>query len=100
MSGQVKGSFESRVLTDGSKFFHLRFQLNGKRETVVLHERPGCPCGCVGGWEEAAARAALGELVAWARVDLRCSPTLIGCGRRGGRAVRRISPQNRYDVII
>jgi hypothetical protein len=43
MSGQAKGSFESRVLTDGSKSFHLRFQLNGKRETVVLHERPSCP---------------------------------------------------------
>jgi hypothetical protein len=42
MSGQAKGSFESRVLTDGSKSFHLRFQLAGKRATVVLHERPGC----------------------------------------------------------
>lgn len=74
MSGQAKGSFKSRVLTDGSKSFHLRFQLNGKRETVVLHERPSCPCGCVSGWKEAAARAAPGELVAWARVGLRPLP--------------------------
>jgi len=71
MSGQAKGSFESRVLTDGSKSFHLRFQLAGKRATVVLHERPGCPCGCGGGWEEATARAELSELVTWARVGLR-----------------------------
>lgn len=78
MSGQAKGSFEPRVLTDGSKSFHLRFQLNGKRETVVLHERPGCPCGCGGGWEEAAAQAELGELVAWARVGLRPLPRPMG----------------------
>jgi integrase len=81
MSGQAKGSFESRVLTDASKSFHLRFQLNGKRETVVLHERPGCGCGCGcgGGWAEAAARAELGELVAWVRVGLR--PLLRPMGR-------------------
>jgi integrase len=74
MSRPARGSFESRVLTDGSRSFHLRFQLNGKRETVVLHERPGCACGCGGGWAEAAARAELGELVAWARVGLRPLP--------------------------
>jgi integrase len=78
MSGQATGSFESRVLMDASRSFHLRFQLNGKRETVVLHERPGCPCGCGGGWEEAAARAELGELVAWARVGLRPLPRPMG----------------------
>jgi integrase len=74
MSGHAKGSFESRVLADASKAFHLRFQLNGKRETVVLHERPGCHCGCGGGWEEPAARSELSELVAWARVGLRPLP--------------------------
>lgn len=71
MSGRSKGSFESRVLSDASRSFHLRFQLNGKRETVVLHERPGCPCRCGGGWEEGAARRELSQLVAWTRVGLR-----------------------------
>ncbi len=26
--------------------------VGGERQRVVLHERPGCPCGCGGGWDE------------------------------------------------
>ena len=43
MSGQAKGSFESRVLTDASKSFHLRFQLNGKRDNRRPARAPWLP---------------------------------------------------------
>ena len=85
MSGRSKGSFEARVLTDGSRSFHLRFQLGGSRETVVLHERQGCGCGCGGGWEEVIARHELRQLLAWARVGLRPAP---GAARRRAGAGR------------
>jgi integrase len=67
MACQTKGSFETRVLADGARSFHLRFQVEGRRHTVVLHERSGCGCGCGGGWCEIAARSELADLKARVR---------------------------------
>ena len=70
MACQTKGSFEARVLADGSRAFHLRFQINRKRECLVLHERPNCGCGCGGGWGETAARTELGDVLARVRAGI------------------------------
>ncbi|MFP5389540.1 MAG: tyrosine-type recombinase/integrase [Thermoleophilia bacterium] len=74
MSRSARGSFEARVLADESRSFHLRLQREGRRHTLVLHERRECACGCGGGWEEAEAREELREQVAWARSGLRPAP--------------------------
>ena len=50
--------------------FELRFLANGKRESVVLHERPDCECGCGGGWDERAARRELSNVLARVRVGV------------------------------
>jgi integrase len=47
--------------------FYLRFRAGGRRERVILHERPGCACGCGGGWDEPAARTELGDILARVR---------------------------------
>ncbi|MGN6815850.1 MAG: tyrosine-type recombinase/integrase [Solirubrobacterales bacterium] len=70
MARQRIGSMETRVLADCTRVFHLRFQVDGRRHTVVLHERPSCGCGCGGGWEETAARAKLGDMLARVRAGL------------------------------
>ncbi|MEX2106764.1 MAG: tyrosine-type recombinase/integrase [Solirubrobacterales bacterium] len=70
MACQTKGSFETRILGDGSRAFHLRFQVDGGRQTIVLHEQPSCNCGCGGGWQEVAARGELDDLVARGRAGL------------------------------
>lgn len=70
MARETKGSFEPRELADGSMAFHTRFQVNGERETVVLHERPRCTCGCGGGWDEQAARTELGNMLARVRLGI------------------------------
>jgi integrase len=61
---------ETRVLADCTRAFHLRFQVDGRRHTVVLHERPSCSCSCGGGWEETAARAKLADMLARVRAGL------------------------------
>jgi integrase len=70
MAYQTRGSFETRVLNDGTRAFHLRFQVERRRQSLVLHERSGCGCGCGGGWEEIAARSELGDLMARMRAGL------------------------------
>lgn len=70
MAYQGRGSFETRVLADRTRAFHLRFQVDGRRQTVVLHERPSCGCGCGGGWAEIAARSELVDLTARLRAGL------------------------------
>lgn len=64
------GSIETRVLADGTRAFHLRFFVNGKREPLALHERPGCECGCGGGWDEPGARTELGNIQARIRAGV------------------------------
>lgn len=70
MAFQTKGSFETRVLADGTRAFHLRFQVERRRQSIVLHERPDCGCGCGGGWGEISARTELGDLMARVRAGL------------------------------
>jgi hypothetical protein len=70
MARETQGSCKARTLADGSRAFDLRFQVNGRRESVVLHERLGCLCGCGGGWDEPAARTELGNILARVRVGI------------------------------
>jgi integrase len=64
------GSFAVVTLAQGHRAFHLRFKARGKRQRVILHERPGCVCGCGGGWNEPAARTELGNIIARVRVGV------------------------------
>lgn len=64
------GSCDAIVLADGSRAFQIRFPVGGRRERVILHERPGCDCGCGGGWDEASARTELGNEMARVRLGI------------------------------
>jgi integrase len=70
MARPAKGTINTIELADGLRAFHLRFRVVGKRERVVLHEIPGCACGCGGGWDEPAARTELGNILARVRVGV------------------------------
>jgi integrase len=70
MARETKGSLKPRHLADGTRAFDLRFQVNGSRESLVLHERPNCTCGCGGGWDEPGARTELGNVLALVRVGM------------------------------
>lgn len=75
MPKKQTGSFEARTLADGTRAFHIRIRVNGKREPVTLHERPGCTCGCGGGWNEPAARTEMGNMLARVRAGVWEKPT-------------------------
>jgi len=66
----AKGTIETHVLEGGTRSFHLRFRVSGQREREILHERPGCACGCGGGWDEQSARNELGNILARVRVGV------------------------------
>lgn len=70
MARQTKGSFEVRRLAEGSRAFHIRFQVGKRRELLVLHERSNCTCGCGGGWDESSARNELGNILARVRAGV------------------------------
>jgi integrase len=70
MARATSGIIETRSLADGTRAFRLRFFAAGRREIVTLHERPGCECGCGGGWEERAARNELGNVLARIRAGV------------------------------
>jgi integrase len=70
MARETKGSCKGRRLADGTLAFDLRFQVNGQRESLVLHERAGCSCGCGGGWDEPSARTHLGNILAEIRLGI------------------------------
>ena len=70
MPKEATGTLETRVLADGTRVFHLRVRINGHREPVALHERPGCTCGCGGGWDEPSARTELGNILARVRAGV------------------------------
>jgi integrase len=70
MARPATGSFLTVTLADGSRKFRLRFRAYGRREELVLHERPGCDCGCGGGWDEPAARTELGNVLARIRAGV------------------------------
>jgi integrase len=69
MARPAKGTIDIILLADG-RAYHLRFRVAGKRERVILHEIPGCMCGCGGGWDEPAARTELGNVLARIRVGV------------------------------
>src|SRR3954451_12462385 len=64
MSRTATGGMQVKTLADGTLGFELRFRTRGRRESLTLHERPGCPCGCGGGWDERSARRELGNVQA------------------------------------
>ena len=64
------GTYEARMLADGTRAFRLRFHFEGERQIVTLHERPACPCGCGGGWDERNARTELGNVLARVRAGV------------------------------
>jgi integrase len=71
MSGrQASGSLRTRTRADGTLQFELRFSANGRRESVSLHERADCECGCGGGWTERAARRELSNVLARVRAGV------------------------------
>lgn len=70
MARPASGSFLTVTLADGTRKFRLRFRAYGRREELVLHERPGCDCGCGGGWDEPAARTELGNVLACIRAGV------------------------------
>jgi hypothetical protein len=78
------GSLHTRALADDSRVFRLRFNADGGRQIVSLHERHGCECGCGGGWDEPAARRELAETVARIRLGVWKRPTTGMRARRAG----------------
>jgi integrase len=64
MSRAATGGMHVKTLADGTLGFELRFRVRGHRESVTLHERAGCRCGCGGGWDERSARRELGNVLA------------------------------------
>jgi len=70
MSRPATGSVLTTKLRDGSRKFRLRFAAGGERQDLILHERPGCECGCGGGWTETAARTELGNVQARIRAGV------------------------------
>lgn len=74
MARTKAGTFEARILAGGKRAFRLRFLVDGEREIVTLHERPGCHCGCGGGWDERSARTELGNILARVRAGVWAPP--------------------------
>jgi integrase len=70
MGRSATGSVIPKELGDATRAFELRFHARGRRESVTLHERAGCLCGCGGGWDERSARTELGNIVARVRAGV------------------------------
>jgi len=70
MSATPTGSIDTKVLADGTRAFHLRFRVDGRRRREILHERAECECGCGGGWNERTARTELGNIRARIRAGV------------------------------
>jgi integrase len=70
MGREATGSILTRTLGDGTRSYRLRFHALSERQDVFLHGRPGCRCGCGGGWDERAARVELGNIQARVRAGV------------------------------
>jgi integrase len=70
MPRPATGSILIRALDDGTRSYRLRFHALGERHDAYLHERPGCRCGCGGGWDERSARSELGDIQARVRAGV------------------------------
>jgi integrase len=64
MARPATGRVEVEQQADGTLRFRLRFRVNGKRESQMLHEARDCACGCGGGWTENNARVELNNILA------------------------------------
>jgi hypothetical protein len=69
MPNRRAGTIAVVDLKDGTKAFHLRFRIRGRRVREIVHERPGCYCGCGGDWTLPQACAELDRIIR--RVDAR-----------------------------
>lgn len=90
MPREGTGAFETRFLVDGTRAFHLRVSADGGRITLVLHERPGCACGCGGGWNEPGARTELGNVIARVRAGVWKRPEPPRAPEASGRTERAL----------
>ncbi len=75
MARQASGSITTEAMGDGTIAFRLRFRAYGKRETVRLHERRDCDCGCGGGWNERTAAVELDNVLARVKARVWEAPT-------------------------
>jgi integrase len=64
MARPAEGTITTDTVTDGTLRFRLRFSAYRKRETVRLHERRDCDCGCGGGWNDRTAAVELENILA------------------------------------
>src|SRR3954447_25422762 len=67
MARPASGNVTQQLLADGTTAFHLRFRVEGRRESETLHERCGCRCGCGGGSSERTAAIELENVLASVR---------------------------------
>ncbi len=70
MARPSQGTIKAETMGDGTLAFRLRFPAYGKRQTVRLHERRGCDCGCGGGWNERTAQVELDRVLARVRAGV------------------------------
>jgi hypothetical protein len=78
------GSRHARALADGTRVFRLRFNADGRRQILSLHERQGCGCSCGGGWDAAGARRELADVLAKVRLGIWRRPTAAMRARQAG----------------
>ena len=74
MARAARGTITIDTLADGTLRFRLRFRAYGRRETVRLHERRDCECGCGGGWSERTAAVELENILARVKARVWTSP--------------------------
>jgi integrase len=91
MAGSAKGGITTETLADNTRFFRLRFRALGKRQTVRLHERRDCDCGCRGGWNERTAAVELENTLARVTAGVWKPPT---------RAARVSKPANTGSLLF
>lgn len=96
MARPPTGTIHTHQLADGTRAFHLRFAAAGERHRVVLHELPGCACGCGGGWDERGARTELGNLLARVRVGVWTPPKPAARSRTAAEQSARVPTFHEY----
>lgn len=70
MARPATGNVKVETHADGTLAFRLRFPAYGRRETLYLHERRDCGCGCGGGWNERTASVELRNILARVQADI------------------------------